>query len=172
MATSDDHNSLYLGQRRAEAPLPPLPSSASSHANYQQQSFSPVSSSSDNPVYRPVGRRSDQSLGLNHEYYGSGGETPFQNPNHYSDDIPLRHYQPNGDSASSSPHDLRHDSTNVHNVQTREHRQDRTRRKKHGFFSKKTPWAVYFFTLLQIVVFVAELVKNGKEMIRVLLNWV
>lgn len=163
MATSDSHNSPYPGQRRVEAPLPPLPSSASSHTNHHHHSFSPVMSPSDDPSYQPGGRRSDQSLGSNREYYRAGGENPFQDPIHYSDDIPLQQNPSNGNAASFSPYNSQHDPNGGNSLQGREHRPGRTPKKKGGFFSKRTPWAVYLFTAVQIAVFIAELVKNGKQ---------
>lgn len=35
------------------------------------------------------------------------------------------------------------------------------RRQKKGFFKKKLAWVTYTLTLVQIVVFIVELVKNG-----------
>lgn len=162
MSTIENYDSRYPGQKRADAPLPPLPSSASSHTNYHHnRTFSPDISSSYDSSYRPAGRRSDQSLGVVNDYYVPSGENPFRDPNHYSDDIPLQHHPTNGDSAPSSPQDVRHDSSGVNNLESREHRRDRTRQKKRSLFTKKIPWAVYFFTAIQIAVFLAELVKNG-----------
>lgn len=162
MATSDSYNSPYSDQRRVEAPLPPLPSSASSHTNHHHHPFSPVMSASDDSNHRPGGRRSDQSLASNNEYYRAGGENPFQDPTDYSDDIPLQQNPRNGNAASSSPYSPQHELNGVGNVQDREYRPGRTPKKKNRFFSKRTPWAVYFFTAVQIVVFIAELIKNGK----------
>ena len=36
------------------------------------------------------------------------------------------------------------------------------RRRKHPFFGGKIPWVVYTLTLIQVCVFIAELVKNGE----------
>jgi hypothetical protein len=36
------------------------------------------------------------------------------------------------------------------------------RRKKAGFFSGKVPWFVYFITMVQITVFIVEIIKNCK----------
>lgn len=37
------------------------------------------------------------------------------------------------------------------------------KRRKHGFFGGKIPWVVYIFTLIQVGVFIGELVKNGRS---------
>ena len=38
------------------------------------------------------------------------------------------------------------------------------RRRKRGFFgAEKIPWVVYTLTLIQVCVFIAELVKNGEN---------
>ena len=162
MATSDSYNSSYPGQRREEAPLPPLPSSAFGYTNHHHHhQFSTVMSSSENSSHRPGGRRSDPSLGSNSEYYRPGGENPFEDPTHYSDDIPLRQNPRDGNAASSSPYSPQHGSNGVENMQAREHRRGRTPKKKSRFFKRTTPWAVYFFTAVQITVFIAELIKNG-----------
>lgn len=162
MATSD-YNSPYPDQRRIEAPLPPLPSSASGYSNHRDHQFSTVISSSDNPNYGAGGQRSDPSLGANSEYYRPGGVNPFEDPpTHYSDDIPLRQNPRNGNAASSSPYSPQYESNGIENMQDRDHRPDRISKKKNRFLDKKIPWAVYFFTAVQIVVFLAELIKNGK----------
>lgn len=161
MASNDSYNSSYPGQRRVEAPLPPLPSSASGRTNHDHHPFSPVISASDGSIHRPSGRQSDQNSASNYEYYQAGGENPFQDPRHYSDEIPLRQNPTNSNAASFSPNSLQHESNGVDNMQDREHRRGRTRKKKGTIFSKRIPWAVYFFTAVQIVVFIAELIKNG-----------
>lgn len=166
MATSDSYNSPYPGQRRVEAPLPPLPplpSSASAYPNHHHHQFSTLTSSPDDPVNRAGGRRSDQTLGLNNEYYRPGRENPFEDPTHYSDDIPLRQNPRNGNAALSSPYSPQHDSNGIENMEGRDHRQDRVPKKKSRFLNKRIPWAVYSFTAIQIVVFLAELIKNGKQ---------
>ena len=162
MATSDNYNSSYPGQRREEAPLPPLPSSASGYSNHHDHQISPVISSSDDPSHGAGGQRSYQSLGANHEYYRPGGENPFEDPpTHYSDDIPLRQNPPIGNAASSSPYSPQYESNGIETMQDRDRRPDRVPKKKNRFLNKKIPWAVYFFTAVQIVVFLAELIKNG-----------
>ena len=35
-------------------------------------------------------------------------------------------------------------------------------KKKRGWFAKPIPYVVYTLTLIQIIVFIAEIVKNGK----------
>ena len=37
------------------------------------------------------------------------------------------------------------------------------KRRKKGFFSGKIPWVVYATTLVQITVFIAEIIKNCKS---------
>lgn len=39
------------------------------------------------------------------------------------------------------------------------------RRKKEGWFSGRITWVVYFLTLVQIGVFVGEIIKNGMFML-------
>ena len=162
MATSDNYNLTYPAQRRAEAPLPPLPSSASSHTDHHHRPFSAAISPSDDSSHQPSGRRSDQSLSSNHGYYRAGGENPFQDPDHYSEVIPLQQNSPNDNAALCSPYNSQHESNGINNLHGTEYRPERTPKQKGGLFSKKRPWAVYFFTAVQVAVFIAELIKNGK----------
>ncbi len=156
MATSQ-----YPGQKREEAPLPPLPSSSFSHTGYQHHPLSPVMSPEYDPSYRPAGRQSDQTLGSNYDYYGSGA---YYDPNHDSDDILLRPNPANG-SADVFPHDNhRHEPTAFNSqLPNRDHKPRRSLKTKGFFFGREKTWAVYFFTAVQVAVFIAELVKNGKQ---------
>jgi len=42
----------------------------------------------------------------------------------------------------------------------------RKKKKKKGFFAGKVPWFVYFITLVQVTVFIVEIIKNCKSHLR------
>lgn len=145
-------------QRRSDAPPPHLP--LDPYATYSSHSMQPspphVSSSYEDTSYRPYADRTQQSTPS--AYYASGGGGRETEPNPYSDDIPLRQHPSKG--CSEILHDpLPHDPAIV----DRPSQNAARRRRKQGFFGRgKIPWVVYILTLIQVCVFIAELVKNGE----------
>lgn len=143
--------------RRYDAPPPHLP--LDPYATYSSHPTQPspphISSPYEDTSYRPYADQSQQSIPSS--YYASGGGGQDSEPNQYSDDIPLRQHPSKG--SSEMLHDpLPHDPTII----DRPARNAARRRRKQGLFgSGKIPWVVYTLTLIQVCVFIAELVKNG-----------
>ena len=166
MAANDYHNfstpNGYSSRRQYDHALPPLPIPTSRFSSYApSQAQSPLSPF-DSPVHDPHSaqrHQSRQSLGNEGEYFGdSRGANP------YTDDIPLRsHAQPQrvGDGKMEAGEYPSHEDPTLPRKE-RKMRQSRRRRKKTGFFSGKVPWVVYGLTLIQITVFIAEIVRNCK----------
>ncbi|KAG8530254.1 uncharacterized protein KY384_004755 [Bacidia gigantensis] len=72
--------------------------------------------------------------------------------NPYADDVPLRPHPQKSDTVVQHDYD---DSAITDRPPPRQQR-------KKGLFSGRIPWVVYTLTLIQCVVFIAELAKNGK----------
>ena len=156
MTANDYYNSEPL-RRPNEAPLPPLPNVYSAYNPHQrsQSRLSSVESHQDDSYQLHPQR----SHGSDHGYHGAGyGVSP------YSDDIPLRPH-PKQTSSDMYGHDQqRYFSEGAYPPQDpavvdRSSRSDR--RSRRGLFSGKIPWVVYAFTLIQVAVFIAELIRNG-----------
>jgi len=117
-------------------------------------------------THDPYRQDSQNTLGSDARYYGQqGGRDHSQNP--FSDTVPLRDYpQPN------TKHD---DTDHVYDAPAAAHglddREDGRKRRSGGlgqfFKNKKTkkriPWVVYTLTLIQSIVFIVEIVKNGMK---------
>lgn len=165
MAANDYYNNISHSQtRRNEAPLPPLPSPYSAYStNPQQYSASSISSPFDDPSYRPHGRQSQQDVPGDHGYYGAGGGGHGYDSNPYSDDIPLRPQKRKSSSDLLNPESREPDMMRPQMGQRQKSRTGATRRKKKkGLWSGRIPFAVYTFSIIQVVVFIAELIKAGK----------
>lgn len=166
MAANEYSDTSSNPQRtRVDAPLPPLPNPYPSYnLNSQQYKASPISSPFDDPSYRPHGRQSSQSLASNSGYYDAGGGGRDHDPGTYSDDIPLRPQQRKSSSDLLNPNNGPSDS-DVHRPSLGPRKKSRTgatrRKNKKGLWSGRIPFVVYFFTTVQIVVFIAELIKAG-----------
>ena len=120
-------------------------------------------------THDPYRQDSQNTLGSDARYYGQqGGRDHSQNP--FSDTVPLRDYpQPN----------TKHDDTDhvydapaaAHGAPGLDDREDGRKRRSGGlgqfFKNKKTkkriPWVVYTLTLIQSIVFIVEIVKNGMQ---------
>lgn len=145
---------------RTDAPLPPLPPSAFDRSTEYEpsiQQHTPVTSPFDDPSYRPYGRESQQSIQSNYQYYGGGRD---YDPNPFSDDIPLKTNTQNSPSGPYASDQFRYEPERTNTLVADETRSNR-RPKKKGFFSGKTPWVTYVLTLIQSIVFLVELIKNG-----------
>jgi len=132
----------------------PYTASASHHA---QPSAPYMSSSLEDSSYGPYADHSQQSISSN--YYAAGGGGREHEPSAYSDDIPLRQ-NPSKRDSDVVMHDPLPDDPAIVDRPTKSAAR-RRRNEKQGFFSKKIPWVVYTFTLIQVAVFIAELAKNG-----------
>ena len=128
------------------------PHSPTVHSSYNATPTSPHADHS----YRPYEHSNYSTSSPLHASGGlaSGGREHDQYQ--YADDVPLR------------PRPGKQSTDNVFtNNYANDHEQplpDRPHQKskKRGFFSKKIPWVVYTLTIIQVIVFVAELGKNGK----------
>ena len=144
--------------RRYDAPPPRLP--LEPYATYSSHPTQPspphISSPYEDTSYRPYADQSQQSIPS--PYYASGGGGRDTEVNPYSDDIPLRQHPSKGSSEmlrDPLPHDPAIIDRPVQNAAER--------RWKQGFFGRgKIPWVVYILTLIQVCVFIAELVRNGE----------
>lgn len=160
MAANEFYSDNSGKRARTDAPLPPLPPSTFDHSTEYEPSIqqnTPVTSPFDDPSYRPYGRESQQSIQSNYQYHGGGRD---YDPNPFSDDIPLKantHKSPSGPYASDQ---FRYEPERTNTLAAEETRSNR-RPKKKGFFSGKTPWVTYVLTLIQSIVFLVELIKNG-----------
>lgn len=132
------------------------PTSYGSHSHLQS---SPYESPTDDLSYRPYARSHHGSAS---PYYASGGGGREQEPNPFSDEIPLRQHSIKSPDDPAFRDHLPDDPAIVDAPQ-RPMGKERINRHR-GFFSKRIPWVVYTFTLVQCIVFIAELAKNGRLM--------
>lgn len=154
-------------RKRIDGPLPPVPYPYSSYtSNLQQHQASSIGPPYEDPSYRPYGRPFSPNLTSDHTDYNVGGGRHEFEPSPYSDNIPLRpqlrksssdllnnHRRPSDAEGARPPREMRKKS-----------RTGATRRKeKKGLWSGRIPFVVYFFTLVQVIVFIAELVKSGTQ---------
>lgn len=166
MAANEYHNfstpNGYSSHRQNDHALPPLPIPTSTFSSYDPSQAQTPLSPFDSPTHDPhlIQRyQSRQSPANEREYFGES-----HGPNSYTDDIPLRsHAQPQtiGDGAAQGDGYPSQEGPTVPQKE-RKMRPSRRRRKKTGFFSGKVPWVVYGLTLIQVTVFIAEIVRNGK----------
>ena len=169
MAANDYYDpSSDLSRKRVDGPLPALPNSYSSYnTNPQQYKATSASSPFEDPSYRPHIQHSQQSYGPNHGYYDTGAGGHDYDPSTYSDNIPLRPQQRKSSSDLLNPNNRPsdHEDSRPHLGPRKKSRTGATRhRKKKGLWSGRIPFAVYFFTTVQVAVFIAELVKNGTSL--------
>lgn len=159
MAANEFYSDNSAKRSRTDASLPHPPQSTFDHSTEYEPSIqqnTPVTSPYDDPSYRPYGRESQQSIQSNYQYYG-GGHDYDSNP--FSDDIPLKANTHKSPSAPySSDQFIIPERTNT---LAAEETRSNQRPKKKGFFSGKTPWVTYVLTLIQSIVFLVELIKNG-----------
>lgn len=156
-------------QGRLDACLPPLPVPVSSDAAYRQepvsQTESPITPFFDKngPFYRS---QTPDSLDSESQLYSAGGGIRAHDPGSFCDNIPLRpHPEPDLSEVdffqTASP---QHDK--VLPVPARQRRRrKRPELEKRGLFQGRVPWVVYIFTLVQLTVFIVEMVKNGESAI-------
>ena len=135
--TSSPHRTPYEDYRNA--PLPPVPRTHSPYGSttHLAQPYSPT-------------------------YSGLGGR--FREDDPYEDDnsIPLSGRKKHESATSISPI-LPHQQEDplVRDADPRRERRQKGRRRD-GWFRGQITWVVYTLTVIQLAVFIAELVKNGK----------
>ncbi|KAL9100670.1 MAG: hypothetical protein Q9163_003977 [Psora crenata] len=166
MAANEYYNPLGQDSgRRTDGPLsqpdgPQFHHSPNSFPSYSsnphQQPSSSVPSHQEDYSYRPY--EHSQNTGPS-SYYTSDevGRRDHKNKPYYGDDIPLPQHPSERNSDV-----LRHDHlANDPTIIDRPPPKTGIRIGKRRFFSGKIPWVVYTLTTVQIVVFIAELGKNG-----------
>ncbi|KAL1647600.1 hypothetical protein SLS61_007230 [Didymella pomorum] len=183
MAANDYYNSSYpptgpatghaaSPHDRTDAPLPPVPDKQSQHV------ISPVSSPFNDHNYPPYpsnGNDTTHSSGALGGYPDTSYHGPPQYaPNAYASpyDTPPAHghndpfadqnaipLQNKMSGMSQQPLAYNADPERVYPAP--EKRRRKHKKKKEGWFSGRITWVVYFLTIVQIGVFVGELIKNG-----------
>ena len=156
------HQNAHSGYSHNEPPtLPPIPSTQHSWMRQDAHVDSPVSPIFDTtPLHEPGRPGHDNSS----DFFAGGSSRPYRTSHQYSDEIPLRdslHHE-NGykPAASESQIPLR-PTESPEQVPNERRRRRRKENEKKGWFSGKIPWVVYFLTVVQLAVFIAELAKNG-----------
>lgn len=155
MAANDYYNTTPTGHAnpyrdydypvRHDAPLSPLP---------QQSPF-------DNDTYRTYSGHQHPPQ----SYSGANGRIhddadPFEDDNA----IPLNGRKPKHESTHTISPILPHEQDDpfVRDADPRKQKQKR-RRSKQGWFRGKITWVVYVLTIAQLIVFIAQIVRNGKR---------
>lgn len=155
-------NHANTAYSRTQPPhLPPLSETQHSFMRQDAHVDSPVSPIFDTtPLHGPGKPTSDSRSD-----FFSNTTGPYRTSRQYSDEIPLRDdlqpghgYKPD---ASDSQIPLR-PTESPEQVASEPRRRRRREPEKRGWFSGKIPWVVYFLTVVQIAVFIAELAKNGE----------
>lgn len=161
MASNDYYNSFeHPATRRYD----------DAHSVHPSKVASPFN---DDPyTYGDVNRPAFQNSGLDSSYHGASGHKPDPtDPFGDKNAIPMRNQGP---SMESFPVDDSERHTNIHRRRTESgvdsplgsggdtKKRFGPSKKKKGFFSKPFPWAVYILTTIQIIVFLSEIVRNGK----------
>ncbi|KAI7081511.1 rhomboid-domain-containing protein [Hortaea werneckii] len=133
---------------RTDAPLPPLPPSAQSQSPFNDTTY---------PYKHPTPSQT---------YAGSQGRIhddadPFEDENA----IPMSGRRPKHDSSATIQPILPHQQEDpfVRDADPHKHRRRRRRgdKEKSGWFSGKITWVVYILSAIELVVFLAEIIKNA-----------
>lgn len=129
---------------RTDAPLPPVPSTAHSPSPFDDRTY---------PYQHQTPSQS---------YAGSGGRIhddadPFEDENAIAMNSRRKH-----DSSTTIAPILPHEQDDpfVRDADPNK-RKGRRRKEKDGWFSGKITWVVYFLSAVELIVFLAEIIKNG-----------
>ena len=158
---ANDYYTPSSSRHRADAPLPPLPPPEISPSSYKTVSYrAGVSDNEESPISPtyPDSHYVESRFNM-HKHESQQSIVPNSR---YSDQIPLRpqpNPTPRGFPAIGTYAD---DEIRNSDDLGRGQSQGRRRRGRRGFFTGKIPWVVYTLTLLQLTVFIVELVKNCK----------
>jgi hypothetical protein len=110
----------------------------------------------DDPTAPYHNRESQQSLQSDNGAYPAAGRVT--NGDHYAEDIPLKAQTQYG----NNPEWMHQQTQYPPSPGGLEDRRPRENRRKKGFFKKKPAWVTYILTLIQVIVFIVELVKSGE----------
>ena len=147
------------GRSGSSAPsLPPLHTSQYTPLSQDRPHESPLSPVFTQSSFNPSRTNIDDT---DSQYYGAGRSGKQPSTTQYSDQIPLREnsqavsgYEPYA--GPSAPPD-----GPLPALAATESQRGRRKPAKRGFFSGKFPWIVYSFSIIQTIVFIAELIRNG-----------
>lgn len=158
MAANEYYNNSY-----SQKPHPALPHDNDTHGDswgHQQPS---------SPTLVAGGYSHNYDNGGRYGHYHSNSDNDLgesrmgHNNDYYSEDIPLKSNAANNKPEWAddtryhpSPHDLPTEPLNLSDPVRRP-----SRRRKHGYFAKKIPWVTHITSLVQIIIFIVEIVKNG-----------
>ncbi|KAF2269880.1 rhomboid-domain-containing protein [Lojkania enalia] len=156
MAANDYYSSFSPAQHhnRTDAPLPPVP------GNQSAQSISPVTSPFDDNRYEYQSTPSQSQSAFNDTAYHGASSQPHRYDTHNTDPfadqnaIPLQSHS----KLDSSP--TRYNTDPEGRGYPDSYGIPEKKRKK-GWFSGKITWVVYILTVVQIGVFVGELIRNA-----------
>ena len=167
MAANDYYNSSPSSGRpkvNCDAPLPPLPPAVPAKTSDPTAFSSPFTTPFDDNVY-PT-QSYDSNYGHIPDYSYDGGETgSAHGPNPSADYIPLTNHPSNSATPGHTPGKGRP----LYNSRLKggiaddggpEGRRRRKRRHKDFDAGRRTPWFVYFMTLIQVTVFLVEIIRN------------
>lgn len=104
-------------------------------------------------------RESQQSFASEHPGYQTAGRVGEGDP--YAENIPLKSQPPYGDNREWMNSQTQYPPSPGGLEDARRRGPPNGRRKK-GFFSKKPAWVTWTLTLVQVIVFIVELVKAGE----------
>lgn len=143
-------------QPYSPAPPPPSTKPAAMYPSNQFNTPAPYKPYSPNQGYNG----SEQTLRPTETNYSSSSLGRNEDPNQYSDTIPLK----NSMKMTSTKNDwenenTKYDPTSMESQPPLSPVRDSKGGK--GFFKGKIPWVVYFLTLVQCSVFIGEIVKYG-----------
>ncbi|MCJ1393174.1 hypothetical protein MMC18_006046 [Xylographa bjoerkii] len=149
---------------RPEAGLPPLPIPLSSYSAYRPESVlqneSPFTPNFEKkgPFYRSQTQDSNDSES---QFFNAGNEQN-DSSGRFADTIPLRPHHDQVPFEGELPQKMDPDLDKTLPVPISQRRRKRRREpEKKGFFRGRVPWVVYIFTLVQLTVFIVEMVKNA-----------
>ena len=164
-------NEYYGGHAPSNQPYQPY-EPYQPFQSYPGSRPSPSSPSSPPPGAGPYDhRQSQQSIAsYDHDYAATGGRV-HGSTDQYADDIPLKSStQPTaaGDRPAWMDADTNYPPSpglpQDEPLNNRTHsRRKRKKKRTNRFFKKKIPWVVYLTSLVAVIVFIVELVKNGTD---------
>ena len=157
MAAKDYYNSSYPSGEpygRSDAPLPPVP------GNHSAVSVSPVASPFDdhNRYDYPLSHTNSSSQV---PLTGGYNDTAYHghNASHSSDPFADQHAIPLTQHGQMDPQLKRYESDPEARYPPGH---EKKLPKQKGWFSGRITWVVFIFTTIQVVVFIAELIKMGQ----------
>ncbi|KAK4937752.1 hypothetical protein LTR10_021697 [Elasticomyces elasticus] len=158
MAANDYYNEPYMAQASQPYSRPQYNERPPPHIAF---SYNPVASSSSLDQSRPSNLYPPQQK-PDRKYYESNDPSRQQSPSpsRYSESIPLKQQS----KTNTHPEDWRNQQTQYPpspESQIQPQLVPSSTRKRNGWFSGKIPWVVYIVSLVQITVFIVEIIKNS-----------